>query len=305
MEKIPSKMLPSRKFALIIAICIVGVLISLYITSRFGTQDSFSRNEYAVKNANITLQDAISLDSNKNGIADWEESLWGLDPLVNGPENKRVIEAKKTQAGITLPTETATPESSPETTETEQFSKNLLATVLALKENGGLTPEAVANLGNAFGQNIDAKRAVGPAFFASSLTLVSNTAENYKNYDLALRKIVKTYDAKKLGSEVDYIPQVMADGDTQKTQDIIVSLGAEYQNLAKAIVSLPTPEGIAEFSLSLANSADAIGVALKKIAVIKTDALGGMIGVDEYTTNSEKFLVASSDIVTFLTKIAE
>lgn len=305
MENTPKKMLPSRQFALIIAICVVGVLVVLFITSRFGTKDTFSSNEYSVKNANITLEDAITLDSNKNGIADWEESLWGFDPLANGPENKRNIEAKKTQAGIEVPVTSSTSENPAESTETEQFSKNLLATMLALKENGGLTPEAVANLGNAFGQNIDAKRTITPAYFGSSVTIVADSTENYKNYDLALRKLVKTYDSRKLGSELEYIPAVMADGDTKKAQEALEEMGDEYQAFAKDVISLPTPSGIAQFSLALANSADAIGIALKKIANIKDDALGGMIGVDEYTTNSEKFLIASADVITFLTKIAE
>jgi hypothetical protein len=305
MEKSGITMLPSRKFVLILTTCAIAVLGTLYISSRFGTQDSFSRSEYSVKNANITLEEAITLDSNNNGIADWEESLWGLDPLTNGPENKRNIEAKKTQAGIPLVQEETEVNSETKTTETEQFSKNLLATVLALKENGGLTPEAIANLGNAFGQNIDAKRSLIPAYTLSSFTITSDTTENYAAYDRALRKIIATYDAKKLGTEVDYIPQVMADGDTQKAQKTILTLGGEYQNFAKELIALPTPKGIAEFALPLANSADSIGVALQKIANIKEDALGGMIGVDEYTTNSENFLAASSDLTTFLTKIGE
>lgn len=297
-------MLPSKKFVLIIALCAVTVLIVLYISSQFGTKDSFSRSDYSVKNANITLEEAITLDSNNNGIADWEESLWGFDPLTNGPENKRNIETKKIQAGIPV-TQQPVAETEVTETETEQFSKNLLATVLALKENGGLTPEAVANLGNAFGQNIDAKRSLIPAYTATSFQSVADTTENYQTYDIALRKLVKKYDAKKLGTEVDYIPQVMGDGDITKPKQTLTTLGTEYQNLAKDLVALPTPRGIIEFALPLANSADTIGVALQKIVEIKSDALGGMIGVDEYTTHSEKFLSASSDIITFLTKIGE
>ncbi len=303
MENTPKKLLPSRQFALIIAICIVGVLVTLYITSQFGTKDSFSRNEYEVKNANITLEEAITLDSNKNGIADWEESLWGLDPKGNGAENKRSIDSKKTEAGIPLEETTQPTENQEKPTETEQFSKNLLATVLALQENGSLTPEAIANLGNAFGQNIDAKRSVTPSYFESSITLTPDIYSSYKEYSDAIKRIVKKYDTLGVGSELKPITDVMIEETSVAAAIKLTTIGKQYQSFAKEVISLKTPEGIAPFSLELANTADAIGISLEKIAVIQTDALGGMIGVDEYTTNSDRFISASEDLTSFLTAI--
>jgi len=302
MQKPVSKLLPSKQFLLIILACTLSVVIILYISSKIGTKNTFTRDS-SVKNRNITLQEAIILDSNNNGIPDWEESLWGLDPKSNGLENKKTIEAKKIQAGI--PIIEPIPQETDRATETEQFSKNLLATVLALKETNGLTPEAIANLGNAFGQNIDSKRSLIPAYFTTNIQTINDTQTAYIQYDTALRSVITKYDLRGLGTELQDIPEVMADDGKTTAKNALITMGEYYQSFAKEIIAIPTPKGIAPFALALANSGDAIGVALKKIATIKEDALGGMIGVDEYTTHSEKFLTASVEIVEYLIRITQ
>lgn len=50
---------------------------------------------------NKTLGDLIAVDQNKNGIADWEERLYGLDPSVastNGRSNKEIVFEKRAAA---------------------------------------------------------------------------------------------------------------------------------------------------------------------------------------------------------------
>ncbi len=85
--------LPSRKFVIrtaTIAILLI-VAISVYKITLF-IKDKLTKKDPVV----MTIKsDVIQKDSNNNGIPDWEESLWGLDPKGDGVSNKEFIMTQK------------------------------------------------------------------------------------------------------------------------------------------------------------------------------------------------------------------
>lgn len=289
--------LPSKKFVFLILASAGIVLAALYASSKFGTTNIFAK-----KPTPETVGDSITRDSNKNSIPDWEESLWGLDPNGDGKENKAIITTKKSAAGVAETTPVAADAS--EATKTEQFSRNLLATVLALKQDDALTPESIANLGDSIGKNIDAQRSLTPTYFANNIRTIEDTPTNEKTYITSLKKIVLAYEQSDIGDEFDAIAEMISATDPASAIQKLNTIAATYTALSKDLVALPTPKSAIPHVLALANASAAIADGIQKTTVLSTDAITGMVGLDEFVNQNETFFQASIDLATYIDGIA-
>ncbi len=291
-----NNILPSKKFTILIVICLVVigliVLISNILQSR--AQFEADKNKVTISDS-ATLEELANQDSNSNGIPDWEESLYGLDPKGDGIANKKII----TQRKIDAQSETGyiTPAPDATVTVTDQFSRTLLTSILALNQSGNLTPEAVGNLSNSMIQSLNSKRDATSTYQLSDLNVTESTSTSVtktylKNYNAVFKKGT---DAG-MGTDIGLVNQVLnktEDGTTYKKIDDLANI---YETFAKDIIAIKTPNDISTKALSLANSAMLISYGLKKIELTKTDAMNAMIGFDEYGASVSVFNKALIDI---------
>jgi hypothetical protein len=276
-EKLKTLM-PSKKFSLIIGACVLGLLLFLGITSYFGSSSRFSRSgRGSLISTEGTMHDLKTRDSNTNGIPDWEETLWGLDPNGDGPANKKTITQKKIANGVT--------EETPANTPTDTFSQSLLSTILALKQSDSLTPEAITNLAAGVSGSIDAKHAEVQEYILGDLTL-TNKAGARDTYEKDLRAVIDQYEEVPLGAELSYIAASMQSG-TSEALDNLHPIAEAYTELGQKIAALTTPTPVAQYALTLANSSIQMGTYLKQVTMLYTDALGGMVGLDDYIKASK------------------
>ncbi len=90
------KYLPSRKFLFIVLFIIVLIVLFFFVKGII----SFIKNRITSKQTNetpvtLTVGGIIQKDGNENGIADWEEYLWGLNPNKDGEKNREFIYQRK------------------------------------------------------------------------------------------------------------------------------------------------------------------------------------------------------------------
>lgn len=281
-----SKMLPSKKFVIVISSLIAIVLLIIVGTSYFGSNSRFNRNGNADLATGETVKDAITRDSNNNGIPDWEESLYGLDPKGDGAANKKVIDQKKAAAAIAT-----TDEGTQTLTETDKFSQELLSTILALKQSGGLTEAAITNLAASVGDSVDANHVNATPYALSGLTLASKDSPEIKaKYKKDLKALIAQYDSVPLGTELSIMSDGLENG-VASALDQLQPIADAYTSLGAKVMKLTTPPAIAQAALDLANSSATMGATLVQIKNFYSNVLAGMVGVDDYTkanTLSEK-----------------
>ena len=292
------KFLPSKKFVYVISICIGACLLILGFASYFGSSSAFSKAPLSIS-SNATLSDLLSQDSNNNGIADWEETLYGLDPKADGATNKKIIDAQKLKIreenGIT------DENSASSTTETANLSREMLSTILALKQSGNLTPDAVANLTTTLGQNEDSQRDNPQTYSIDNMQVSDDSsaaalAEYAKNFQTALA----TADKNGFGNEMAVVYQMLdstSGPDQAKNLDQYVTVYAQF---ASDIVAIKTPQLIAQKALALANASALMSRSLAKVEVMYTDAVSGLIGFDEYATSYNSIQTAIPDLMSAL-----
>jgi hypothetical protein len=281
------KILPSKKFTRVIVFCTLGVLIFLVATSFFSSRDIFTRTKPAIPlEEGDTLGDVMGKDTNKNGITDWEESLWGLDPVGDGPTNKKIIDDKKLAAGITPSTEDTSTET---LTPTDQFAQEFLASILALHQSGSLTTDAVAQVAESVGKNIDAKRVVKPAYTTTDQHIVTENLVKAKNaYKISLKKLTDSYPNLGVGAELAILGDNIASGD-ENSLTPLEPIATAYAEFAKKLISIPVPKDASVYALSLANASAQMGSGLHGASTIYSDVLTGMVGVDDYIKASDIF----------------
>jgi hypothetical protein len=91
---------PSKKFLIRGGIATALIAFILIAQTQWFLNLFSKSKKVSVSVNNATVGDVVGKDSNGNGIADWEERLWGLDPNVtttNGVSNKTIIEQKRSQ----------------------------------------------------------------------------------------------------------------------------------------------------------------------------------------------------------------
>ena len=175
---IDRKYLPSEQFIarVIIIVVIITVILGMYSLVKF------IKNKISSKSgdhpATITIGSIIQKDTNNNGIPDWEEYLWGLDPNKNGPENKEFISAKKnalTQSGEIVPIDYS------KITDNEILSQQFFATIISLQQSGQLDKASMKSVSEAIGKNVETTPI--PDIYTRSMLIIQNdstlTRESY------------------------------------------------------------------------------------------------------------------------------
>ena len=297
------KNLPSKKFAIIIGGLIVIVPTILFASSYFGSTQLFRKNG-DVSAQGKTVGDLVSLDSNNNGIPDWQESLWGLDPKANGAKNKEIIDQKLAAANITPADATAT--STQDNTPTAAFAQQLLSTVLALQQSGDLNQTSIDQINSTLESDIDAQRPTTPAYTLDNMTISDDTSATAETaYENQFKAITLKYKNSGMGNEFDVMGLML--NDTSGDNSILAKqeldpIATAYVNYSKDIMSLDTPTDAAPLALALANASETMGISLGQTETIYTDALTGMVGIDNYINEINPLSQASTAMIAFFVK---
>ena len=294
-EKIKA-VLPSKQFARLIIGVFVVVLIFIGTTSYFGSRNEYNQSgKNSLTEKGMTVGDIVTLDSNNNGIPDWEESLWGLDPKADGATNKMLLAQKKAASGI--PTTDSTPDS--QLTETDKFSRSLLATLIALQQSGNLTPIAITNLAASVGDNVNTKHVSVRTYTLEDLRMTTaDDAAAKAAYMAGLKQILDQYSSLNLGSELETI----ASGFDSQSPQILQSLAptaAAYTAISTEMLALPTPRSAAPYALDLINSSAIMGATLPQVENFYSDVIAGMVGLDDYIKASNVSDAASANMRTY------
>lgn len=298
------KLLPSKKFVIVIGSCVAIVLIVLGVSSLWGSHGLFSQGNTipAPVEATGTVGDVISRDSNNNGIPDWEESLWGLDPKGDGAANKKTIDEKRAANAAATGSSQASV-GTPGTTATDQFARELLSTILALNQSGSLTPDAVARIGESIGANIDSKRVPEtPTYVLTDMLTIKGTSPAMRSkYMQSFKAAFQKATDGGLGTEFDIISSSL-DSEHAGAESLagLAPIAKAYADFGKQLTTINTPDDGVFYALALANASASVSKALEKTSLIYTDAISGMVGVDDYLNAFEAFDGASGRMAEYL-----
>lgn len=284
---------PSKQFIMrgSIAIGIVGIALVVQ-TNWF--RRLINKNDAAPVAPSTTVGDILDQDSNSNGITDWEEKLWGLDPTVlytNGVPNRQIIEEKKRSLGVS-PVDTST------MNETDKLSRELFTLATALGQSGDVDNQTLSQIAGGFGSSIDTNL-VRNTYSAKDIQTIKTTAQSLTTYTNSLKAVLKKYD--KGQAEVDVIVNAVQNGDESGLAELETT-STLYRSLAKELIGLKVPIGVAPYHLTIANSVSGVADSFDYIQQLSDNGLSALVGLAIYKQYTLAFDQATIDMRDYLTE---
>lgn len=270
------KYLPSEKFMAIVLVIVIFISIFFSIKGIV----TFFKNRKIDKNkpTQITIGQLIQKDSNDNGIADWEEYLWGLDPNKTGPENKEFILTKKKMLALNNDNLSADP--SQAITDNEALSQEFFAAIVSLQQTGSLNDESLGAITNAIGDNVKTED-IADIYTYNMMTVINDSPTANVTYQDNLSSLVTKYQDADIGNELTFIVQGLNNQDPQALY-AAQTVAIAYQNFGKEFIKVPVPKVLAALQLSAANNYEKTGQTIHSLTTMLNDPLGGMKGILNY-----------------------
>ena len=288
------KYLPSKKFASILLIIVIFIALFFIIK---GVVSLFKNNKSTKGNGGLvqvtTIGDKMQIDSNSNGIPDFEEYLWGLDPYKNGPENKEFIISKRkalTESGDIIP------DDSKSITDNDILARQFLATIVSLQQTGELNEETMSSVSEALGKNIEAVP-IADIYTSNMLTTQNDSLVANNAYSKSLSNLVNKYADADIGSELTFIIQGLGNKDPQALY-AATTVALAYQSFGRDLIKISVPKSLASTHLSMANNYEKTGQSIKGLAQMLSDPMAGMRAIVNYKKYSDA-------LVSDLEKISE
>ena len=181
------------------AVVFVVVIFSIKSNSSFKNKLPESGLSGGLTYNSSIVKDLINKDSDKDGIADWEESLWGTSPNLKDTDANGVTDDKEIaqlkielkQNVVELGGETAPDESG--LTQTDKFSQELLTTMAALNQNGEMDQATIEKLGESLATQIE-NAPQKKIFGLKDIKIVKDDrAEAILQYNNTLNSITRKY----------------------------------------------------------------------------------------------------------------
>lgn len=292
MLNIPEKKyLPSGQFVKKVAILFVLIIIVIIIAKIVpAIKDKVLQNR---KEKALLVKDLVIQDSNSNGIQDWEESLWGLDPFADGASNKEYILAKKK-----ILNKDNIPEG--ELTAEDQMAREFFALVVSLKQSGNLNEASMQTLANSIGKKVIATE-ISDVYTEDMLQIVSTTTATIRAYYNALQKLNTKYKGRDIGGELALIGQAIATSDPQALRVAILSAN-DYRAFGKDLIAIPVPSSLAITHLQLANNYEKSAVSLESMSTILDSPTIGMTTLIRYKKYNDSLVQNLEELTTFFKK---
>jgi hypothetical protein len=273
-----STYLPSKKFLYrtVAIVILIALLFGIYKLSIFFLNKFSKKGQSSLT---ISSDGNIQKDSNNNGIPDWEETLWGLDPTKDGQANKVTIEQRK--AALAQNADTANSSDIKNTSSSADLvSQEFFAAVMSLQASGNLNDQSLQAIADAVGQKVVAVP-IKDSFKPVDVKTEEVTDKNVAIYFTAMKNIFVKYKNKNIGDELTFISQGIQNNNPNAMK-VAAGVAASYRAFGNEVIKIAVPIVIAQNHLDLANNYVKVGESIDNMTKELTDPILSMQGLISY-----------------------
>jgi hypothetical protein len=216
--------LPSKKFIQAIGTIILGTLLIIGLYYGVGALSKEIKKEQALANPVIdpVVKDVFAQDHDQDGLPDWEEVLWKMDPDNPDTDGDGIldgVEVAPERNAILQGGGNGDAEGSLTPNETEEFIRELLITATALGQAGEVTDSG-------------ADQVAAPAI--ESLSKIQIGAA----YGLKDIHVTKTLTSKAIADYTKVVNDILTNAPVAKENGLAVAMGALKDNDPKPLKKL-------------------------------------------------------------------
>ena len=282
------KYLPSKNFISLVLLIITFVLIFFIGKGVISLIKNRERKDGVKEPEIVSIKEIIDEDDNNNGIPNWEEYFWGLDPKKDGKKNREFVLAKRELANQN--TEEGVKGEPVVLTENEALSRDFFVAMLALSEEGLLDEESINAMSETVGQKVIAAPIADKYTMQQILIQKETTIETIQSYYQKITSLIKKYNNEKdLGKEITLMSISISSND-RHAMLTVRSIVQAYRDLAQELLAIETLDILAESHLQMINSCEKIAESIEGLILSEDDSLVGLKSLINYKRYSEEFL---------------
>jgi hypothetical protein len=289
--------LPSKKIFLIFIACAITTT-GLYLISKTKNRTIVKEESNTIESTpeiivNENIKNTSTIDTDGDGLFDWEEVLWGTDPLKkdtngNGIDDFKEVETKKLQNQekvvkvIEQKNTTAQPEN---LTVTDTLAREFFAQYINHKQTGiPMTPEYTQKIVDNFLQKATKKQNLAKFSSRNLKNIIENdTKEDVYNYGNNFWNIMLENTPKNIVMRNEY--EILLTAIASSKEDELKKLDPivfGYENTIKALLDMPVPRSAVEKHLDIINNANSILATIEDMRVYFTDPVRGLNAIVYY-----------------------
>jgi hypothetical protein len=248
----------------------------------------------------VTAENLSSKDTDKDGVADWEEGLWGTNPTKkdsdgDGVNDKDAIEARK----VLIQSGTQNNSTGVAPTETDAFARQFFSSITALSQSGNVTEENIRALAELAANNIAETKDI-KKYQLSDLKLVNGTLSAKATYKNDLKNTGSGLALDKLGSELSLLALSINKPKSEQVEEQLFYISTLYDTLAKRTAVIAVPKEIAQAHLNLINAYYGLSVATAGLSKLYTDPIVSTQALALYKKQSDALVKASASISAYI-----
>ncbi|MEA3399575.1 MAG: hypothetical protein U9R00_03660 [Patescibacteria group bacterium] len=287
MNYLPSKNFVRKVIAIALALLII---FGLYKTIE-ALIKGFSKARKNSELKEVLVKDLVEQDSNSNGIPDWEESLWGLDPTKNGKKNEEIISAKKSEL------EQTTDE---ELTPNDLLARELLVLLVTLRETGNLNENSMQSIYQSIEEKIEAEE-FEDIYTKKMVSTVTTKTESIQDYYIDLKMINDSYADVGLGDELTFVAQGIQNED-QQALELTQDIAKAYSTFGKDLMKINVPSSLVNNHIEMANNYEKTGLSVQKMQSLLDDQITSVNSILSYKKYNDSLIENWEVIETFFNK---
>lgn len=290
------KYLPSKEFLKFFGIAI-GIGLVIFLSLRFlNNKKRVSQDIQSI----ATRQIIEDLDTDNDGVKDWEEGLWGLD--LNNPDSDddgifdgqevetRKQEIKNSEDFVDIPDEP--------TTETERFARQITTIAFNINQtnNGSIDEKQIEEIVAGFVEGVKAETLVQYTISDIKVSPTKSAQSYYQEMTEATG-----YLSEMNGTELPIIERAL----TFKKESILKELKPiiiAYSEAPQKVLKNEIPSEIAEAHVDYLNALTQKAVALFSITQYFQDPIIAVRGINEFVLAEDNLIEASNTIISYLEK---
>lgn len=284
------------------------VVVALFFLKNKGIYQAQNQQSNGLSYKEIALKDLVNKDTDGDGIVDWEEGLYGLDPTKKEttagiPDVTAINKLKITQGDNVEKTNDKNGDNIENLSKTDQFSRELFAAVAAVSQNGVVDEATIEQMAASLSEKIQ-NPVVRKIYLTSDIKAINdNGIQAFINYNNALDSIYAKYPIMDY-TILEVLQKFIADGNDvdvealKKLDPIIEQTNKVIEKMAKTSV----PQTISIFHLNVINSQERLVENLNDIRLFENDPMIALSGISKYEENAAQLTADINNLANAITE---